>query len=72
MIISRWKGFEIDSFEEYYIFEEDLKKVEEGWEFLTAMLSSPLLWNKVAFELSSAAVQSKVCCGSELSGQNWY
>ena len=51
MIISRWKGFEIDSSEGFYVFKRDLKNVEEGWDFLIKLLNSPLLWDKVSFTL---------------------
>ena len=52
MIISRWKGFEIDSSEGYYAFERNLEDREEGWSFLRKLLSSPLIWNKVSFALN--------------------
>jgi len=51
MIISHWKGFEIDSSEGYYAFERDLEDSQEGWNFLRKILSSPLLWEKISFAL---------------------
>jgi hypothetical protein len=49
MIISRWKGFEIDSSEGYYGFFKEATDAEECWRYLNKILSSPLLWNKAAF-----------------------
>lgn len=51
MIISRWKGFEIDSSEGYYAFERDLNDRKQGREFVRKLIASPLLWNKVSFTL---------------------
>lgn len=53
MIISRWRGFEIDSSEGFYVFDKDMEHVEEGWEFMLRLLTSPLLWDRVAFFVSS-------------------
>jgi len=51
MIISRWKGFEIDSSEGYYAFEKGLLAIEEAWEVLEKLLSSSLLWDQLSFTL---------------------
>ena len=51
MIISHWKGFEIDSSEGYYAFEKNLETIEEAWDFLERLLSSPLVWDQVSFTL---------------------
>jgi hypothetical protein len=51
MIISRWKGFEIDSSEGYYAFEKNLETIEEAWGFLKDLLSSPLVWGQVSFTI---------------------
>jgi len=51
MIISRWKGFEIDSSEGYYAFERDFSDKELGREFVRKLIASPLLWSKVSFTL---------------------
>jgi len=52
MIISRWRGFEIDSSEGYYVFDREMEHVEEGWDFMLRLLTSPLLWDKIAFHAS--------------------
>lgn len=49
MIISRWKGFEIDSSEGYYAFERDFSDRELSREFVRKLTASPLLWNRVSF-----------------------
>ena len=51
MIISHWKGFEIDSSEGYYAFEKNLNTIDVAWDFLEKLLSSPLVWEKVSFTL---------------------
>jgi len=51
MIISRWKGFEIDSSEGYYVFNKNLHNKKEGWNFLSKLLKSPLLYKKIAFDI---------------------
>ena len=51
MIISRWRGFEIDSSEGYYSFTSDTDDVRENWRYLKKILKSPLIWNKAAFSL---------------------
>lgn len=51
MIISRWKGFEIDSSEGYYYFQNDMEYVNKGYDFMRRMLTSPLVWHQVTFTL---------------------
>ena len=51
MIISRWKGFEIDSSEAYYYFQNEIEEVEEGFDFMRRLLTSPLVWSKISFNL---------------------
>jgi hypothetical protein len=51
MIISRWKGFEIDSSEAYFYFQNDMAEVEEGYDFMRRLLASPLIWKKVSFTI---------------------
>ena len=51
MIISTWKGYEIDSSEGYYAFENKIDTLEEGWNFLEKLLTSQLLWSRISFAL---------------------
>jgi len=53
MIISRWTGFEIDSSEGYFVFDKNLEGEKTGLDILDMLFSSPLIWNKVAFEISA-------------------
>jgi hypothetical protein len=52
MIISSWRGFEIDSSEGYYSFDSGTKAADEGWDFMLRLLASPLVWDRIAFDLS--------------------
>ena len=51
MIISRWKGFEIDSSEAYFYFQNEMEEVEDGFDFMRRLLTSPLVWHEVSFHL---------------------
>ncbi len=51
MIISRWRGFEIDSSEAYFYFQNEMAEVEEGYDFMRRLLTSPLVWSKISFNL---------------------
>ena len=51
MIIARWQGFEIDSSEGYYVFAQEMEHIDDGWGLLSRLLSSPLVWQTVGFEL---------------------
>lgn len=53
MIISRWRGFEIDSSEGFYYFDTETERADESWDFMRRLLASPLLWDKIAFEISA-------------------
>ena len=59
MIISHWKGFEIDSSEGYYGFTSEVTDDEERWRCLNKILTSPLLWDKVAFEINGKDKESE-------------
>ncbi|MCJ7682355.1 MAG: hypothetical protein MUP70_16630 [Candidatus Aminicenantes bacterium] len=67
MIISRWKGFEIDSSEGYYAFSSDATDIEERWSLLDKLLNSPLLWNKAAFDITGKNKESSEIIRSYLS-----
>jgi len=43
MIISRWRGFEIDSSEGYYYFSPEVGSLDRAFEFLEAILRSRLI-----------------------------
>ncbi len=68
MIISRWKGFEIDSSEGYYGFTSDVSDGEERWRYLNKILTSLFLWDKVAFEINGKDKESEEEIYSYLSG----
>ena len=53
MIISRWRGFEIDSSEGYFDVRENLNSEEQGLEILYQLLANPLLMNKIGFALAA-------------------
>lgn len=59
MIISRWKGFEIDSSEGYYGFTSDITDLEERWQHLNKILNSSLLWDKAAFDIGAVDREAK-------------
>jgi len=49
MIISRWRGFEIDSSEGYYYFSPEVGSLDRAFEFLEAILRSRLISPEVSF-----------------------
>jgi hypothetical protein len=59
MIISRWRGFEIDSSEGYYGFCREMEHVDDGWNFMARLLGSPLVWIKVAFSLTAVRKKAR-------------
>ena len=68
MIISHWKGFEIDSSEGYYGFTSEVTDDEERWKCLNKILTSPLLWDTMAFEIQGNEKASEGEIYSYLSG----
>jgi hypothetical protein len=57
MILARWRGFEIDSSEGYFYFNNPAKSADEGWDFMLRLLGSPLVWDRVAFDVCPAEGQ---------------
>jgi hypothetical protein len=51
MIITKWKGYEIDSSEGYYQFEEQDIDVDEGYDIIKRLFAVPEIFNKVGFRL---------------------
>lgn len=59
MIISRWRGFEIDSSEGYYLYRKEPEHTEEGWNVMLRLLRSPLVLGKIAFSLEALPEKGK-------------
>jgi len=51
LIISRWRGFEIDSSEGFYFFEKEVSEAERGIEYMKSLLAHPLVLPWVSFAL---------------------